>query len=290
MVLVACIYVSLLSVAAATDGVIETPRLIVRDKAGILSGNRLEELAQEADRTVVDILQIWSAKAGVRKHGKIRLELDRPLKSARTSVFYWSKDSGRRVRTVWVFGVDGRPQQLAHKLTHAVFPNPDKLIRNMMGIYSENRIGNRNSFPMCGFSNDTWVQALLQLGAIVPLDSLGPEHADWGMEFRGDQPVVRDRARQHAAYAEAGSFGEYLIRTHGIKNMKKFYRLSLKKERPWKEAFGLSLEALETNWIHYLKSRGEVETQDVLVLKRLIKENPDTACDNARSLASDREF
>ena len=159
-----------------------------------------------------------------------------------------------------------------------------------MGIYSERLIGNPNSFPMCGFSNDAWAQVLLQLDSSVPLASLGPDHGDWGMEFRNKKPIVLDQSRRHAAYAEAGSFGEYLIRTYGIDNMKKFNRLSQSKERPWNESFGRSLDTLEAGWIRYLKSEFEANGNDVLVLKRLRKANPDTACVKARSLASNRKL
>jgi hypothetical protein len=277
------------SAEAKDDIIVNTPRLIVVDQAGIGSQEGLDELAQEADNTLLNILSIWSAKPGIKKHGKIRLEFDRPLRGTRTSTFHWSKEKGRKVRVVKVFGVDKQPQGMAHKLTHAVFPNRDKLIRNMMGIYSENQVGNQNSFPMCGYSNDAWVQALLQLDSRIPLADLGPGHIDWGMEFWNKKPVVRDRARQHAAYAEAGSFGEYLIRIHGIEKMKQFYRLSLKKERPWKEAFGLSLEVLEDGWIRYLESEFETNVNEISVLKRLRKAHPHKACDNARSIEPERK-
>ncbi|MGD9033608.1 MAG: hypothetical protein PVJ69_11295 [Desulfobacteraceae bacterium] len=270
---------------------VETPRLIVQDKTGILSQKNLEKLAQDADKTLLDILRIWSAYPRIQRLGKIRLVIEHPpYKNARGAIFYWSIESGRRVRTVGVWGIDGQPYGMAHKLTHALFPNRDKLIRNMMGIYSEKLIGNPNSFPMCGFSNDAWALVLLQLGSIVPLVSLGPDHHSWGMEFQNRKPISLDLSRRHAAYAEAGSFGEYLIRTYGINNMKKFHRLSLTIKRPWEDAFGLSLDALEADWIRYLKSEFEANANDVFVLKRLRKVNPDAACNKARGLASDRKF
>ena len=39
-----------------------------------------------------------------------------------------------REHQVRVFGVEREPQMVAHKLTHAVFISPDKLVRNIMGI------------------------------------------------------------------------------------------------------------------------------------------------------------
>lgn len=276
--------------AANYAEITDHPRLIVRDKTGTLSRERFEELARAADSTLLMILGSWSARPKIEKFGKIRLEFYEPVKGARYSsrytTFNWSKENGRRVRIVRVFGVDAQPQEMAHKLTHAIFPNPDKLIRNMMGIYSENRFGNRNSFPMCGFSNDAWAQALLQLDSLIPLGSLGPDHSDWGMEFQHTRPVVHDRAKQHAAYAEAGSFGDYLIRTYGIDTMKQFNRLSRKNGRRWQDVYGSSLRTLENDWLRYLRAQLDANTKNVSLLKRLREENPDTACNRARDLTS----
>lgn len=284
----------LTSSAANYTEITDQPQLIVRDKTGVLSQERFEALARAADGTLLKILDSWSARPKIEKFGKIRLEFYEPVKGARYSsrytTFHWSKESGQRVRIVRVFGVDVQPQEMAHKLTHAIFPNPDKLIRNMMGIYSETRFGNRNSFPMCGFSNDAWAQALLQLDSLIPLGSLGPEHGDWGMEFQHSRPVVHDRAKQHAAYAEAGSFGDYLIRTYGIDTMKQFNRLSRENTRPWQDVYGASLRELENGWRRYLKSRYEADAGDVTLLKQLREENPDTACDRARDLASEKKL
>jgi hypothetical protein len=290
VILIASILSSLVtSGEAVSDQTVETPRLIVSDMTGMLSQGRLEELAHDADTILLNIYKIWSSKPSIYKFGRIRVEFHHAAKKgARYSTCRWFKESGHFVRTVRVFGVNGQPQQMAHKLTHAVFPNSDKLIRNMMGIHSENRLGNQKSFPMCGFSNDVWVQALLQTDSTIPLDSLGPDHSDWGMEFRNNRPFVRNRAKQHAAYAEAGSFAEYLIRTYGIDNMKKFNRLSRSKERPCNEGFGRSLDILEAGWIHYLKSEFEANANDVLILKRLRKANPNTACFKARSVVPNR--
>jgi hypothetical protein len=106
------------------------------------------------------------------------------------------------------------------------------------------------------------------------------------MEIRNNKPIVLHQARRHAAYAEAGSFGEYLIRTYGFDAMKKFNRLSQSKERPWNDVFGLSLDMLEADWINYLNSKRVADAKNISVLKRLRKANPDTACNEARRFAS----
>jgi hypothetical protein len=284
IILATILFLSFVASAAAKDEKIaETPRLIVRDRTNLLSPERFELLTQEADQTLLDILKIWSTGPMIRKLGKIRIEVTAPpIRNARGAVFYWAKEEGHRVRTVRLYGIDAQPQGLAHKLTVALFPSRDKLIRNMMGIYSEKLLGNPNSFPICGFSSDTWVQALLQLKSNVPLSGLGPDHTDWGMKIKNKEPVVLDQSRRHTAYAEAGSFGEYLIRTYGINTMKQFVHLSYKKERPWKKAFGLSLDELEADWLRYLNSQIKANAKEVAALKRLIKENSDTACAKAR--------
>lgn len=271
--------------AAWAAGPVETPRLLVSDRAGTLSQQRLEALALQADDRLVEVLRLWAAKPGIDRHGKIRVAFDRSLGDTRSSVFYWTEEAGRKVRVVQVFGVDGPPLGLAHKLTHAVFPNADKLIRNMMGIYSESLVGDPQSFPMCGHTNDAWTQALLELGELIPVADLGPDHRAWGMEFHNNKPRVRDRARQHAAYAEAGSFGQYLVRTYGPGAMKKFYRLSLDAGRPWRQAFGAALRDLEADWVRSLKAQMEADGRPASVLKRLRKADPDAACDQARRLA-----
>lgn len=291
---IASLFVWPLLVSAGTHAELTGhPSLIIRNMTGRLSQERFQELARETENTLASILEDWSAKPRTQKFGKIRVEFYDPLERARYSsryaTFQWSKENGRRARIVRVFGADIQPQEMAHKLTHAIFPNPDKLIRNMMGIYSETRFGNPDSFPMCGFSTDTWVQALLELDSLIPLDSLGPDHSDWGMEFRNKRPVVRDRTKQHAAYAEAGSFGEHMIQTYGIDNMKEFNRLSRQKNRPWKDVFGSSLRALEKEWIGYLKTRSAASSKEVALLKRLRREDPGQACNTARSIASRRK-
>jgi hypothetical protein len=285
-IVILSILLSIGVLAAAKDGTtVETPRLIAQNKAGILSQEKLELLVQEADKTLLEILKIWSIKPMILKFGKIRLEVTPPpVKNASGALFYLSKESGHKVRTVRLYGVEGQPRGMAHKLTHAIFPHKDKLIRNMMGIYSEKLFGNPYSFPMCGFSSDTWSQVLLKLNSMVPLARLGPDHLDWGMKFQGKKPIVIDQKRRHSAYAEAGSFGEYLIRTYGTNNVKKFYRMSRTIERPWKEAFELSLEELEAGWIRHLNSQLESNAKDVAPLQRLMKKNPNTACTKAREL------
>ncbi|MCB2191028.1 MAG: hypothetical protein KQI62_05650 [Deltaproteobacteria bacterium] len=273
------------AVASETSQVVQTQHLTVSGAPSVVSSARLQELAGQAEQTLEQILQTWQISAKVERFGKIKLEFRRPLNdTTRTSIFFWSQDEGRRVRIVRVFGAQGQPYGLAHKLTHAVFPSRDKLIRNMMGIYSENRFGSRKSFPMCGHNNDLWVQALISLGSYIPLTSLGPDHGDWGMEFRGQKPFVSDRARQHAAYVESGSFGEYLIKTHGINRMKRLCRLARDGGRAWQEVYGLSLKKLEAAWLEQLKASRQANSKEVAALMDLIKDNPRTACQRARGL------
>jgi hypothetical protein len=98
-------------------------------------------------------------------------------------------------------------------------------------------------------------------------------------------PSVFDRSRQSRAYAEAGSFGSYLIRTYGTDKIKKFYELSEKKDRPWQEVFGLTLQDLEKNWLKDLKALESNKTQNISKLSVLFDENPNRACLRAQKIA-----
>jgi len=266
----------------------ETERLVIRDITGDLPPKRFEKFVDKVDSTLTKILQFWSIDPRVKQFGKIIVEFDHPLPKTNSSILYLRKERGQRVRVVRIFGGDEYPHQLAHKLTNAVFLNPDKLIRNMIGEASEMRFGNSLSFPMCGFDKDCWVIALLQTGSYIPLTNIGTDHSDWGMEIHNNVPKVRDRAKQHASYAEAGSFGEFLISTYGIKQIKQFNRLSRIKPRPWEEVFGISLKQLEAKWLEAVRLRSREKEKQISTLVKLLKNNPVTACFSAQDLTKDK--
>ena len=192
---------------------IETERLIIRDVTGNISPESFKKLASKADLTLTKVLQFWSTEPRIKQFGKIVVEFDHSDPKANYSFFFFRQEKGQKVRVVGVFGGGEDPHHLAHKLTSAVFPNSDKLIRNMMGEASEVRFGNPLSFPMCGFDKDCWVIALSRAGSYIPLAKIGSEHSDWGMEIQNNLPKVKDRVKQHTSYLEAGSFGEFLINT-----------------------------------------------------------------------------
>ena len=175
---------------------------------------------------------------------------------------------------------------MAHKLTSAVFPQKDKLIRNMMGILTEAQVGNPLTFPMCGFGSDEWVLALLKTKSYIPLNELGPDHESWGMKDAGGGKLsILDKAKQHKAYAETGSFGNYLFKTYGINKIKRLQRLSQEKDRPWQDVFGISLQELEANWLKHLRTNGETSEENVSIVLKLFERNPGTACSEAQKLA-----
>ncbi|MDD4355624.1 MAG: hypothetical protein PHN98_00110 [Smithellaceae bacterium] len=273
--------------AQASDKTIETRYIIAKDGTGRLSDARLQELADQAQAAVESILKFWSADADVEKSGKIKVVFDEPRRKIYyVSVFHWDVHGFRRVRAVRVFGCEERPQEMVHKLTTAVFPHNDKMIRNIMGVTTEEQLGNRLTFPNCGFPCDDWVLVFLKTKSFIPLDQLGPDHESWGMQSSRDGfPSVLDRSRQSRAYAEAGSFGSYLIQTYGTDKMKKFYELSAKKDRPWQDAFGLTLEDLEKNWLKDLNASESKKTHDISKLSALFEENPNRACLRAQKLA-----
>ena len=228
--------------AQASGAAIETTNLIVSDATGKLANDQLKSLADQAQTTLDRVLSFWSADAGMDRFGKIRVVFDAPRRDVYSSVFYWDKKDGETVRVVQVF-TEGSPQMMAHKLTSAVFPQKDKLIRNMMGILTEARVGNPLTFPMCGFGSDDWVLALLKTKSYIPINELGPDHESWGMkDAGGGQLSIHDKAKQHKAYAETGSFANFLFQTYGINRIKQLQRLSQDKDRPWQNAFGIGNE------------------------------------------------
>ena len=265
---------------------LETSHLIVRDRTGQLTHEQVREVADRADKALKEILIFWSEDPKINELGKIRVELERPRGRGEFygSVFKWGLEGGNKIRIVYVFGVDREPQGMVHKLTHAIFPNDDKLIRNMMGIPMEVLFGNRLTFPMCGFNNSTWVLALRRLKISIPLAKMGPEHESWGMTTQAGLPTFTNRRIQHIAYAEAGSFGLYLLDAYGVDKIKEFYRLSLQGKRPWKDALGLTLEELEANWVRSLDSIQERD-QDISELMKLFRRSQDRACFDAQDLA-----
>jgi hypothetical protein len=271
------------ALSPASEKELETSHLIVSDATGNLSNEQLRKLAGSAQETLNKIIAFWSADPGVAQFGKIRVVFDVPRRDVYSSVFYWDRKGDQRIRVVRVFGTDEAPQMMAHKLTSAVFPQKDKLIRNLMGILTEAQVGNFLTFPMCGFSSDEWVWALLETKSYIPLNDLGPDHESWGMKDSGDgKLLILDKAKQHKAYAETGSFGNYLFNTYGINQIKRLQRLSQEKDRPWQEAFGSRLPELEANWLNALKMNGNTRKENVSIVLRLLETNPGTACAEAQ--------
>jgi hypothetical protein len=271
----------------ASGATIETPQLIVSDGTGELSNDQLKSLADQSQAMVESILSFWSADSGTARFGKIRVVFDLPRRDVYSSVFYWDKKDGRPTRIVEVFGTDGSAQMMAHKLTSAVFPQKDKLIRNMMGILTETQVGNPLTFPMCGFGSDEWVLAFLKTKAYIPLNELGPDHESWGMKDAGGGRLsIHDKAKQHKAYAETGSFANYLFQIFGINKIKQFHRLSQEKDRPWKEVFGIGMQELEANWLKTLRANEKTREEKVTLVLKLIERNRNTACAEAQELVT----
>jgi hypothetical protein len=292
-VIVVSIFVAGLLIAGlsqASSAIIETQHLIVSDATGKLSNDQLKSLADQAQAMLERILAFWSADSGIDRLGKIRVVFDVPRRDVYSSVFYWEKKDGERTRIVRVFSSEGSPQMMAHKLTSAVFPQKDKLIRNMMGILTEAQVGNPLTFPMCGLGSDDWVLALLETKSYIPLNELGPDHESWGMkDAGGGKLLILDKAKQHKAYAEAGSFANYLFQTYGINKVKQLQRLSQEKDRPWQDVFGISMQELETNWLKALRANEKTREENVSIVSKLFERNPGTACAEAQQLVTNKQ-
>jgi hypothetical protein len=150
---------------------------------------------------------------------------------------------------------------------------------------TEEQVGNPLTHPGCGFSSDDWVLVFKRMNSLIPLNELGPDHESWGHKVGADGfPAVFDRARQSKAYAEAGSFGKYLIQTYGINKMKKFHELS-RSERPWQGIFGMTLQELEANWLKTLQA----DEKTISTLSKLFERSPDRACLEAQKLVTGKQ-
>lgn len=279
--------IAMTGLSRVSGATIATRDLIVSDATGTLSSDQLRSSADGAQAQLERILALWAAESGTGRFGKIRVIFDAPRRDVYSSVFYWGDVDGQRVRTVQVFSSVGAPQMMSHKLASAVFPQRDKLIRNMMGILTETQVGNPLTFPMCGCSSDDWVLAILEARSYIPLNELGPDHESWGMKDAGGGKLsIFDKAKQHKAYAEAGSFAGYLFNTYGINKIKKLQRLSQDKDRPWEEVFGIGLQELEANWLTALRANGKASADNVAIVSRLFERDPGTACAEAQRIVA----
>ncbi len=253
----------------------ETEHLLVEDVKGQLSPERFQRFAADAEAALQKSIQFWAISERTAEIGKIRLLLHPEHNNRSFTVFQFEKPGRQRV--VRLYGLQS-PEEMVHKLTHALFPTEDKFVRNMMGIPMEEKFGNPLSFPMCGRSLHAWVMALRQTRSYIPLRELGEDHETWGMTFKNQMPVVSDRKRQHASYIEAGSFGIFLLETRGVEKVKSFYRASLRNERPWQDAFGKDLPVLESEWLQWIEEYGRGARDQVQSLARLWQEDPQNAC------------
>jgi hypothetical protein len=284
-IIVAGLLIAGLSQASSTNR--ETRDLVVSDTTGKLTDDQLKMLTDQAQTMLESLLAYWSANSGLDRFGKIQIVFDKPRRDVYSSVFYWDEIDGDRVRVVRIFSSEGTPQMVAHKLTSAIFPQKDKLIRNMMGIISEAHVGNPLTFPMCGFGSDDWVSAFLRTKTFIPLNKLGPDHESWGMKDAGGGRLsIHDKAKQHKAYAEAGSFGNYLLQTYGINKIKQFHRLSHEKDRPWQDVFGTGLQELEANWLKTLRVNEKTREENISTVLKLLEGDPSTACPEAQKIVA----
>ena len=277
----------LLLVPAVSIHAWETDTFVVTDLTGHLSSDRQQSLTRQAQTQLDQVLRYYDERSRVDQLGKIHLEFDQPRKGIYATVFLMEPQGKGKSRVVRVFGAEQEPQQVAHKLTHASFPSPDKLIRNMMGIPMEMRYGNPLSFPMCGFGAADWVAAFRQKNAYIPLAELGPHHEEWGMTTENGVPVTRNRPRQHIMYAESAAFGDYLLQTYGAERMKRFWQQSKGGKRPWEAVFGYSLPQLEVAWLQDLGTK-KTDEKTARMLLGLFNRDPSDACTQAQMKAGRR--
>ncbi|SNR97262.1 hypothetical protein SAMN04488503_2120 [Humidesulfovibrio mexicanus] len=277
--------VLLFGLAHAAEAQLETEHLRVQDTTCSLGEQRLSDFAERAEASLGAVLALWGLDAQVSSQGKIRVLYDEPLRGQCTATFF---QPGGRVpggaRSLRVFGCAEAPLMLAHKLTSALMPQPDKLLRNMAGALSEQRVGDPMSFPACGQDVDDWVRAAVRSGTRIPLAELGPGHASWGMRDEGGGRLRSfDRQRQLRAYAEAASFAKYLADTYGLEALKRLQRLShTSGARPWREALGADLDELEARWLDSLREGSAGREERVGRLVRVLNAGVGDPCERAR--------
>jgi len=68
--------------------------------------------------------------------------------------------------------------------------------------------------------------------------------------------------------------------------VKDFHRRSRGGGRPWKEAFGVDLGGLESQWLAAIDKYSETNREQVEFLSKLWTEDPNRACDEARDKAT----
>jgi hypothetical protein len=268
-------------VSAATPDQARVP-LQIYDLSDKMSGDMYGSLVAKTNMLFSQINAYWSPMGAATTADPIVVEFMRQTQNMPNSFFFFRNENGARIKVVRVIGGGAAPQQLAHKLTSALLPHGDKLIRNMMGEFSEHEFGNPLSFPQCGASVDEWVAALIQSGDYVSLAKIGTSHADWGMEVINNAPVVTDRKKQHVRYAEAGSFGYFLIDSFGPKKMLEFYQRASLSHRPWQEVFGYPLMELEQRWLTSLKLKMATNQATVALIANHWQQDPVAACARVR--------
>jgi len=254
-------------------------QIIIKDLTGGMPRDQFARLTDKTRLTMGNVRAYWE----VADHSDVILvEFVRQVHRVPSTFFFFRPENGRRVKVVRVYGGGEEPHQLAHKLTSALFPHPDKLVRNMMGEAAEMRFGNPVSFPMCGYAVDDWVAAFIRTDSYIPLAGIGTSHESWGMEIVNNVPVVKDRKKQHASYAEAGSFGQFLLETFGPGKMKEFYRRTQLPNRPWREVFGSPLEELEQRWLDKVKQKAAENPEVTAAAVSFWQKDPRSACYQAQ--------
>ena len=280
LLIVALLTFSLCGIALAAP----LSQVPVTDLTHRMTPEAYASFANTARLSLQRVAEYWNVDLNAALSEPISIEFMASSGHLPTSLFFFRAENNKKVKVVRVIGAAESPRQFAHKLTSALFPHQDKLIRNMMGEVAERDLGNRASFPACSKSADEWVAVLINTGSYIPLSQIGTDHADWGMAIINNLPVIRDRKRQHVRYAEAGSFGQYLVDRFGKTKMIEFYwQAKNPSHRPWQEVFGLPLEELEQQWLAQVNQRAAASPETIATLASIWRSNPQTACYQAQN-------
>lgn len=149
------------------------------------------------------------------------------------------------------------------EITHIITGrHPDYLIRHLDALYSERKFMGTVTFPGCGFTFHQQAAALVEAGRLVPIAEVPADLFQWGF-VPGKIESVGDLQQTHRFYAEAGSFGQYLIERYGVEAMN---RLRSRPDRAWSYAYGKSLYELQAEWLQVV---AEARIEDSALVERL---------------------
>jgi hypothetical protein len=225
-------------------------------------------------RSELDQLDAWARQHRwpPRVVPGLQVSISAKYRISKSLVPAWYGETGRMQFALW--RVAARKAAIAHELVHVFFPNGNRFLAEGLAVHLQAAIGGNPAFPNFGRPLHALAHALMQEMAPRPagahrvclaeLDQIatpGPLVLRVGQDFYGE-----DARGQAHLYPLAGSFVQFLIETRGLELFRELYRctplvpLTLNGGTParWNDVYGLSLAALEVEWMSLLREYAEV--------------------------------